>query len=188
VKSKYHGSSNILKRWINKKSVFVSASVVAIAVIAVLIFMRSNSTSDSTDHTTANPLTKVTGNQNSQDMNDPDAEQVAETSNQKHSSGDSNLALTKPWGTFVNIYHAEMDDQMLSTCNTTVGATCEIIFTSGSTSISLPVEKTDKGGAVYWSWKPKDYDFYKGLWSIKVIARLGDQTKTSTDAQSLEIL
>ena len=99
-------------------------------------------------------------------------------------------SLVAPSGTFANTYKAQTGDQMTSTCNTTPGATCQIIFTNGSITKSLPVRTTDKGGAAYWAWKPSsDIGLTPGTWHIKATAVLGSETKTTNnDPLTLEIL
>lgn len=89
--------------------------------------------------------------------------------------------LISPWGTFANVYNAHLHDQMGSTCNTTPGATCQIIFTSGDQTKSLNTEQTDSGGAVYWSWTPAGIGLTPGTWHITAKAVLGSQVKTTNN-------
>jgi len=93
----------------------------------------------------------------------------------------SSATLTAPWGTFANVYSARLDDQMQSTCNTTPGATCQLIFTNGSLTKSLDAENTDSGGAVYWAWKPSEVGLTPGTWHLTFKAVLGSQTKTTSN-------
>jgi hypothetical protein len=97
-------------------------------------------------------------------------------------------SLTAPWGTFANVYSAKTSDQMQSTCNTTPGATCQIIFTNGNSTKSLEAEMTDAGGAVYWAWTPAGVGLTPGTWHITAKAVLGAQSKiTNNDPLTLEI-
>ena len=107
----------------------------------------------------------------------------------KNPGTDSSTAdLLTPWGTFANTYKARVNDQMGSTCNTTSGATCQIIFTNGSLTASLPTENTDAGGAVYWSWTPSQIGLTPGTWHMTMKAVLGSQTKTtSNDPLTLQV-
>ena len=93
----------------------------------------------------------------------------------------SSAPLIAPWGTFANIYNAKPTDQMESTCNTTSGATCQLIFTNGGTTKYLNAEVADSGGAVYWSWKPADVGLTPGTWHLTFKAVLGSQTKTTSN-------
>lgn len=100
----------------------------------------------------------------------------------------SNANLIAPWGTFANVYNAGPSEQMGSTCNTTPGATCQIIFTNGGQTKSLDAEQTDSGGAVYWSWTPSGIGLTPGTWHITAKAVLGSQTKTtSNDPLTLKV-
>jgi hypothetical protein len=93
----------------------------------------------------------------------------------------SSEPLMAPWGTFANVYNAKLNDQMQSTCNTTPGATCQLIFTNGSLTQSLNAENTDSGGAVYWSWTPSGVGLTPGTWHLTFKAVLGSQTKTTSN-------
>lgn len=99
----------------------------------------------------------------------------------KHQTTDTSAPLIAPTGTFANVYQAKTSDQMGSTCNTTPGATCQIIFTNGTLTKSLSAQVADRGGAVYWAWKPQDIGLTKGTWHITARAVLGSQTKTTSD-------
>ena len=100
----------------------------------------------------------------------------------------SNQPLTAPWGTFANTYTAASNDQMQSTCNTTPGASCEIIFTNGVITKTLGAQTADAGGAVYWAWTPRQIGLTPGTWHLTAKAVLGSQTKTvSNDPLTLEI-
>jgi hypothetical protein len=103
-------------------------------------------------------------------------------------SNSATSPLIAPTGTFANVYQARLSDQMGSTCNTTPGASCQIIFTLGGTTKSLPKKTADSGGAVYWSWHPNDSNvgLAVGTWHVSAVATLGSQSKT-TDNGSLEL-
>jgi len=83
---------------------------------------------------TAGPNTKGLGpnnnksdNRESGDSTNPQTKAV--NSDQNTSTGkNENLKLIPPWGTFFNNSPAKITDKMGSTCNSTVGANCQIIF------------------------------------------------------------
>jgi hypothetical protein len=105
------------------------------------------------------------------------------------SSNNTETILMAPSGTFSNVYqNVGLDDLMSSTCNTSPGATCQIFFTNGSTTRSLPKKLADQSGAVYWSWKPSDsnVNLYNGSWHINATVILGVQSQ-SRDNGSLEL-
>jgi hypothetical protein len=99
----------------------------------------------------------------------------------------NNKTLTAPSGTFVNLYNASADTQMNSICDTTSGATCQIIFTKGSLSIALPAKTTDNYGGATWAWTPGQIGLGNGSWHVTAKATLGSQAKT-TDNGSLELV
>lgn len=96
--------------------------------------------------------------------------------------------LLAPEGTFANVYNATETQEMSSTCNTTPGATCQIIFTNGNLTRYLPSKTTDSGGAAYWGWQPQTIGLTAGTWHITAMATLGSQTKsTSNDPLMLNV-
>lgn len=115
------------------------------------------------------------------------------TDDPKHpTSPPPSTPLIEPNGNFVNthtILSLKNNPQMESICNTTAGASCQISFKNGSTIVSLPAQTTDRGGATYWAWKPKDssINLTPGTWDIVVTATLDGQKKTVTDATDLEV-
>lgn len=105
---------------------------------------------------------------------------------------DSNTPLTAPTGTFVsnhrpNLSGSPAPNQVQSTCTTTPGATCQIIFTNGAQTKSLPAQTTDKGGSSYWSWTLQDIGLTEGSWEVTAKAVLGSQTKTTVDSLKMEV-
>jgi len=113
---------------------------------------------------------------------------TATTKQPADENGTTPGALIAPWGSFANTYKASINDQMGSTCNTSPGATCQIIFTNGSQTKSVEAQTTDAGGAAYWSWTPKSVGLTPGTWHITAKAVMGSQVKTtSNDPLTLEI-
>jgi hypothetical protein len=103
---------------------------------------------------------------------------------------DTSAPLVTPTGNFVNSHKVKVDsaaNTQQSVCVTTAGARCEIIFTKGSETRSLPAQTTDKGGATYWTWSPESVGLGVGSWKITAKATLGSQTKTASDAINLEV-
>ncbi|HLZ15021.1 MAG TPA: hypothetical protein VKQ34_03440 [Candidatus Saccharimonadales bacterium] len=102
-------------------------------------------------------------------------------------STNPSIVLETPNGTFVSSHHVTLDSPIESVCNTTSGATCTITFTKDGVSKSLSTENTDKNGSVYWSWQPSQIGLTAGSWHIAAQAAYGDQTKTASDALTLEV-
>lgn len=123
-------------------------------------------------------------------------QQSTSTGNTSNSDGsktpspDSTTAtLTEPLGPFVSNHTQSLSNNTInSVCNTTSGATCEILFTQGSVTKVLPPQVTDKGGATYWSWHLKDIGIATtGTWKITAKATLGSQVQTASDANNLVV-
>jgi hypothetical protein len=97
--------------------------------------------------------------------------------------------LVEPNGNFVSAHkNVPMDAPLSSVCNTSAGASCQIRFTSGSTTQTLPAQTADLGGTTYWnSWTPASIKLTPGTWKVQAVSTKNGQTKTSTDALNLEI-
>lgn len=97
-----------------------------------------------------------------------------------------------PSGTFVSNHHPDLSgspypSQEESTCNTTVGASCSIMFTNGSIVKKLEAQTVNSNGAAFWTWDVKTAGFTQGTWHIQAVAVLNGNTTTSTDPVSLEV-
>ncbi|MGA3150562.1 MAG: hypothetical protein ABSD10_03055 [Candidatus Saccharimonadales bacterium] len=109
------------------------------------------------------------------------------------SSNTSNVELAAPYGTLVsnhrpNLGGSPAPSQEQSVCNTTVGATCYIEFTQGSTVKKLDAQTVDSTGTAIWTWDVSQAGFSQGTWQITAVATLGGQTKTTADPTPLEVL
>jgi hypothetical protein len=125
------------------------------------------------------------GSNDSSDTSSPSAQ--SDNPKEPSQTSASSKTLTAPSGTFANLYDASVDTQMNSICNTTSGATCQIIFTKGSLSIALPAKTTDNDGVASWAWTPQQIGLTSGKWHVTAKAVLASQTKT-TDNGSLELV
>jgi cytoskeletal protein RodZ len=98
--------------------------------------------------------------------------------------------LIQPTGNFVsNHKNVPASTSLSSVCNTTAGATCQIVFSSGSMTYSLPIQTADLGGTAYWSsWTPASIGLSPGTWQITAVATLAGNTKSSPDALGLEVI
>lgn len=98
--------------------------------------------------------------------------------------------LAAPSGTFVSSHSVSLSSSSViaSTCNTTPGAKCTISFTNQNGVVRfLAATTADKNGTAYWTWSPKSAQLTTGSWRISATAKSGDQSKTSTDPQPLEV-
>jgi hypothetical protein len=118
----------------------------------------------------------------------PDLSKPADTK-KSGGSGTPTYLLSPENSDYISSHEVSLSANPLlqSTCVTSAGAKCTIIFTNGGDSISLPTQTTDPTGASYWSWRLKDYGFTTGSWTIQAKASLSGQTKTSKDSLNLTV-
>ena len=102
-------------------------------------------------------------------------------------SNTPNVTLQAPSGVFVSNHHSTTLSTIQSTCSTTSGATCKIIFARDGVTKSLAAQGTDASGATYWQWQPKTIGLTPGTWTVTAQSNLGSQQQTSTDPLQLEI-
>jgi hypothetical protein len=159
-----------LKLWPLHKKVFITASNVKNSLPSSPTISGVNTGSNSSSSTASSSQSTQSDNPKTPAQTDTNTK-----------------TLTAPSGTFVNLYNASADTQMSSICNTTSGATCQIIFTKGSLSIALPAKTTDDDGDATWAWTPQQIGLTSGSWHITAKAMLASQT-TSTDNGSLELV
>lgn len=87
--------------------------------------------------------------------------------------------LIAPNGTFVNESSGSMNEQMGSTCTTNANVYCQISFTNGTITKSLPKKLTDPTGNVVWSWTPAQVGLTTGTWHMQMTASYNGATKTT---------
>ena len=192
------------KKSLSAKAI-VLISVIAVIVIAGGIFAYLKITSKPKEITTASSNTKgePAGQPSDNGTTPPSSSDKGDTSGdvgpttgtsgtKDNSTPSSNATLIDPTGNFVSNHHPNLSgspapNQIQSICNTTPGATCQIIFTKDGVTKQLPAQKTDSGGATYWTWKLQDIGLTAGSWHVQAKATLGTQTKTADDAMNLEV-
>jgi hypothetical protein len=189
---------NHRRRTPNKRSAWLLLALLALLLVIVCLAVTWGRTDNKGDMTRA-----VTGGQNTKgepptnNSNPPSAntqQPNAQTGDGKNESPDPAIHLETPTGNFVSNHrpslsaNATMNEEQ-SVCNTTPGATCQIKFTKGNITKTLPLQITDRGGATYWSWKIQDKDIglSTGSWQIQAVATLGNQTQTASDSLNLEV-
>jgi hypothetical protein len=181
------------KPWFKKPLWLVSCfGLVLVALVLVLeltntitLFHSENTglaTQPTTTDRTAGPETK----------GEQPVPAESETKEEENANQAVNVTLKAPMGTFVSNHRPNLSgspnpNEVQSICETTPGATCQIIFTKGSETKQLPVQKTDGEGAAYWTWKLQDIGLTSGTWKVQAKATLGSQTKTADDALDLEV-
>lgn len=182
----------------SRKRLYISIAAVAAAVIlgGFVLFNVLRSDSQVTPAATG-PQTKGETSASSTSKSGSAAGTTAGSSaNQDKSNptgGSTNATLIAPTGTFVSNHHPNLGGQpapnkMSSNCTTTPGASCQISFTLGSTTKSLPSKTTDAEGSAYWeNWTLQSIGLTQGNWAVKATATLGDKTSSATDGQELVV-
>jgi hypothetical protein len=165
--------------------------VVAIVVIggSVAWYLMTKSSDTSSNEPTK---TSFVGSTND---NKTAPDQKSKQSISSDGSNSSSSTGTKPQipnGTFVSNHHPNIDNEPApsnenSTCITSVGATCRITFTKGTTVKSLPSKTVGSTGAVIWNWKVQDIGLTAGEWKITAIASNGSLTSSASDPLVLTV-
>jgi hypothetical protein len=105
----------------------------------------------------------------------------------------SSVQPTAPVGEFVsdhkpNLSGSPAPNTETSTCTTTAGVQCQITFTSGSTTKSLPAQTTNAQGNTAWNnWTLQSIGLTAGTWKITAVATNGSQTASTTDVTDLTV-
>lgn len=179
--------------------------IIVLALVAILVILLalelSNTThlfhnSKNTQPGSTSTIKTIDGATSPNSTPGSDKTQNAQSGGSQLSTGGStnsgNAPPRAPSGNFVSNHYPNLSgspapNQMQSTCNTTPNAKCQIIFTNGSITKSLPAQTADKEGAVYWSWKLQDIGLTAGTWHIQAVASLDGQTQTVNDALNLGV-
>ena len=173
----------------NNKKLKIKLIVFLYSVLLLIILIVSYTLIHNSSETKNNPTLQPTNNRTVDDhnSNEPKNENISEVQKPP-----INTTPIKPSGTFVSNHNPNLSgypspNLISSTCNTTPGATCEIIFKLNSISRSLPPKNTDSYGNAYWDWNLKDLDLFKGEWTITARASIGQNISEENDAIKLNI-
>lgn len=154
-------------------------------------YLVSDEPRDLSNATSIGPNTKGSPSENtsaSQFIGGGEADDDDKTSEQRSDSAtDSVVEVVAPTGNFVSSHNVSLDSLMASSCVTTSGATCTIVFMNGGTEVALEERLTDLEGAAYWEWKPGQIGLATGDWTIEARAASGNVIKTSRDTLVLRI-
>jgi hypothetical protein len=168
---------------------FIAAGValLAIALILFLILRGPNKGSGVIPSTASKGLPSTASS--TPEVKNPT---TSDTSKFPASTADSNPPLLDPTGTFVSNHRPSLSgskEQLSeqSVCNTTVGATCYIKLTRGSTVKTLASQTIGANGTAYWSWNVSDSGLTEGTWTVEAIATLNGQSKTAQDPIDLVV-
>lgn len=192
-KSSTRRKANFKKRWlVTLASILVTVLAIGSVLYATDGFPFNDKEDDkpTVTETTANSETK--GEPQSDSNRNQDGSVPSDNKSQTNTTNnntDPSADLKKPEGNFVNNHRPSLSDSssMQSSCVTTPGATCQIIFTKDGVTKTLPAQKTDAGGGTYWTWTLQDIGLTAGTWKIQAKATLGSQIETTDDAVNLEV-
>ena len=179
-----------------KKILIIASGIIALTGISIGLAVTLNHHKTPAP-VTASPYTKGqphnSGTNNSKPYNNssPSTPKTS-TTNNPNTSNSQQLSLIAPFGNFVsdhspNLSGSPHPNLINSVCSTNPGATCQISFSSGSTTKYLPSQVTDAGGSTYWTWYLQDMGLTVGSWKIIAKATMGSQTKTTTDPMPLQV-
>lgn len=90
-------------------------------------------------------------------------------------------------GNFVSSHEVGRDSRMASSCVTSPGVKCTITFIKDGVNKSLNEQVTDREGAAYWEWTPKQIGLSAGEWKIEARAWNDSNSKTAPDALTLKV-
>lgn len=187
----------------HKKFILVASIAVAIA-LGIVVLELTNKTylfhdrkavsgpihSNAPPDITTSPSSEKNPDVPPSDTKPPENPKEGDTPTPSTPTGAAPLA---PYGNFVSNHRPSLGNKpeqrsIESVCNTTPGARCHIEFTNKDNVVkTLEARTADSSGTVYWNWDVKQAGLTLGTWRIKVIAELNNQTKTTENAQNLEV-
>ena len=185
---------NYFKSSTSKRNL-LSIFTVGVAVIIIVVFLIYKHEKRSTFIPSTNPshtATKLQTGTESKQQSIPTPNQSTEKSTSGNTVQPATVELKAPNGSFVSNHKPSLGgndspSSEQSMCNTTPGATCEIVFTNGSDTKILSAQTADSSGVVYWNWDVKNAHFSVGSWKITAIAKLNDKTLSTSDQLNLDV-
>lgn len=180
------------------KKIIITTSIILIILLGAGFFVLKNhkvsynkkNIGQNNNGQSTTPLqSKLTPNQSSSSSSPNSSSST--TNSTPNTSTQPNEILIAPTGSFVSNHNPVLSNPKLdteqSTCNTSPGATCNIVFTSGSSTISLGSKVANSSGAVNWTWTLQNVGLTQGSWKITAVANLNQQTKSTSDQLMLNI-
>jgi cytoskeletal protein RodZ len=169
-------------------------AVLGIVIVAALVVGIIHAThlfsSKPVDHTTTTSAGQNTKGEQSESSTSKSGTSTAGSTSTSDSSKGSSAPTTlqAPTGDFVSAHHVTLSTSLGSVCNTAVGASCSISFSSAGVVKSLAKEAVDSNGTAYWdSWTPKGIGLTAGTWKITATASLGQQELSASDVTDLVV-
>lgn len=183
------------RKIISKKTLIISIAVLVVAVATYTAVAARNSYWPYTAKSTDIPTSE--NKANGDDTEKPTVDKDGSTAPEKGTpdtpvaqTPDESVVPNAPTGTFVSNHEPNLSGSPApntenSTCKTTPGAQCVIIFQNGSTIRTLPTQTTDASGNTLWNWAIQDIGLTAGEWSVTARATNGSKTASTTDPMKL---
>lgn len=175
----------------NKKVKIVTALIFITAIAGVgvyLFFINVNSPQEikTQDGKTATSDSNVPSGDTDQSRGVSDGIYSPKDENE-NSTNNQVIKPSEPIGSFVSNHYPNLSgsprpNSIASTCTTTPGASCKIVFTMGSVVKELTGKSTDQNGNTEWNWTLQSIGITEGTWKIKAIATNGNLSSSSSDS------
>ena len=185
----------------NHKIIIISLAIVVLLLCSYFLIARANyfwpfknnSLKDASQNTPATNNTETDQKNNSNTENSSSGIVNTPDQNDENTASIEETKIpTKPSGTFVsnhrpNISGKPYPSSINSTCTTSPGASCEIMFTNGQLKKTLQKQKVNNNGSTYWEWDINNLGLTAGVWKIKAVASNGSLTSETEDPTDLVI-
>jgi hypothetical protein len=160
------------------RNILLILLIVTLAVLVFLIFNKKPQIHSSTIQSSPQIKSSPTTNESAK---------INISSPNNSPTGNSPVA---PYGNFISNHHPNIGGKPypsseVSTCITTIGASCSITFRKSSITKTLQSQKVDSQGVATWIWDVQKEGFAAGEWSITVTAQLNDKLSTVSDKNNL---
>lgn len=182
------------KKHFSSKKRYMTALLVVLLLVLMFLLELTNTTYLFHKQKTVSVVIPTTSTSTKAPADSTTSTQPPQTTSAKTPAvnSSSNLPLVAPYGSFVSNHSPSLSGNSVpsseqSSCYTTPGATCYIVFTKDSITNRLPDQVANSYGIAYWSWDIKQAGMTQGSWQIQAIATLNGQTKSTLDTINLDV-
>ena len=175
----------------NKKSIIIVSAAVLLLTLGLGVYF-TKSILDRPSETTTQDGKKVVSDPNVPDGRSDSSTGVSDgiySPKDENENSPNNQAVkpSEPIGSFVSNHYPNLSgsprpNSIASTCTTTPGASCKIVFTMGRVVKELTGKSTDQNGNTEWNWTLQSIGITEGTWKIKAIATNGNLSASSSDS------
>ena len=160
------------------RNILFFLSFVSIAILIILVFHKKHSVHSSIIQ--SSPQIKTT----------PASTESNKIKTPSPNGSSTNNIPVSPYGNFISNHHPNISgnpfpSSEISTCITTINASCSITFRLGSITKTLKSQKVDKEGVATWVWDIQKEGFIAGEWSIIATSELNGKLSTTNDKNNL---